>query len=236
MKKTRLLLSAVVACLVMQSSYASEIQTKVQSLFGDKSVVINDYDGQLKEVVVDSSKVYFVTHDGRYLFAGPILDTKQRTDIVSSQENQLRQSYLSSLPEDVFVSYPSSKPSKHQITVFTDIDCQYCRKFHSYMTNFNQRGVSVNYVMLPRAGVGSKSHEKTVAALCSDNPADSITRAMQNDSPIPNDCESNVMSQHMEIVRDFKINSTPTIVLPNGQIKLGLVNPDQLVALLEGNE
>jgi thiol:disulfide interchange protein DsbC len=234
--KIRLYCFAVVACLVMQSSYASEIQTKVQSLFGDKPVVINDYDGQLKEVVVDGSKVYFATHDGRYLFTGPILDTEQRTDIVSLQENQLRQSYLNALPEDVFVSYPSSSPSKYQITVFTDIDCQYCRKFHSYMTSFNQRGVSVNYVMLPRSGVGSKSHQKTVAALCSDNPADSITRAMRNDNPSPNECEANVMNKHMEIVRDLKIISTPTIALPNGQLKLGLVRPDQLIALLEGTE
>jgi protein-disulfide isomerase len=40
----------------------------------------------------------------------------------------------------------------------------------------------------------------------------------------------------MKIVRDLKINNTPSIVLPNGQLKLGLVNPDQLLALLEAVE
>lgn len=240
MKRTRLLVNAVfykvfftiVTCLLIQSSYASEIKTKIQSAFGDKPVEINDYNNQLKEVVVEGTKVYFATHDGRYLFAGPILDTEQRSDIVSLQENQLRRAYLSSLPNDVFVNYPSNGPSKHQITVFTDIDCPYCRKFHDYMTRFNQLGVSVNYVMLPRTGVGSKSHIKTVAALCSDNAAVSITKAMQNKEPTSNSCASSVMSQHMKITRDLKINSTPTIVLPNGQLKLGLVSPDQLLALL----
>jgi thiol:disulfide interchange protein DsbC len=199
-KKTKRLLSAVMACLLMQSSHASEVQTKIQSLFGNKSVVISNYDAQLKKVLVDGSNIYFTTHDGRYLFAGPILDTQQKTNIVSEQENQLRQTYLNSVPEDVFVSYPSHAPSKHQITVFTDIDCPYCRKFHDYITNFNQQGVSVNYVMLPRSGVGTKSHKKTISALCSDNPADSITRAMRSEEPTPNNCKSSVMSQHMKIV------------------------------------
>lgn len=236
MKRARLsIIRSVItigSCVLIQSSYASEIQ----SAFGDKPVVINDYDDQLKEVIVEGTKIYFATHDGRYLFAGPILDTEQKTNIVSLQENKLRYAYLRSLPEDVFVSYPSTSPSKHQITVITDIDCPYCRKFHDYMTSFNQRGVSVNYVMLPRAGVGSKSHLKTVSALCSANPADSITKAMQNDNPSPNNCETNVMSQHLKIVRDLNINSTPTIVLPDGQLKLGLVSPDQLLALLDGSE
>ena len=57
---------------------------------------------------------------------------------------------------------------------------------------------------------------------------------MQSEDPTPNNCKSNVMRQHMKIVRDLKINNTPPIVLPNGQLKLGFVNPDQLLALLEG--
>jgi thiol:disulfide interchange protein DsbC len=234
-KKIRLLLFIAVVTTLAQSSYASEIQTKLQSVFGDKPIVINDYDEQLKEVLVDT-KVYFTTHDGRYLFTGPILDTDRRTDIVTAKEDQLRQAYLGSLAQDQFINYPSSTPSKYQITVFTDIDCPYCRKFHNHMGSLNQLGISVNYVMVPRAGIGSESYKKTVAALCADNPAVSITSAMQHDNPPPISCEPNLMSKHMQIARDLKINSTPTIVLPSGQLKPGLQSPDQLIALLEGSQ
>lgn len=237
MKKVRLLSTAVLTCALVQSSYSFAIQTKseakIQSAFGDKPIVISDYNEQLKEVVVDGVSVYFATHDGQYIFAGPIFDTELRTNILSLREDQLRLSYLSSLPADIFVSYPSSTPSKYQITVFTDIDCGYCRKFHSNMASLNEQGISVNYVMLPRSGVGSKSHTKTIAALCSENPAESITLAMQNIQPRPNNCKDNVMSQHINIVQDLKINNTPTIVLPDGQIKLGLYSPEQLLALLK---
>ncbi|MFT6269444.1 MAG: thiol:disulfide interchange protein DsbC [Alphaproteobacteria bacterium] len=104
------------------------------------------------------------------------------------------------------------------------------------MASLNQQGVSVNYVMLPRTGVGSKFYNKTVAALWSDAPADSITSAMQNKDPKPIDCEPKAMSHHMDIARDLNINTTPTIVLPNGQLKVGLISPVQLFALLEADE
>jgi thiol:disulfide interchange protein DsbC len=237
---TPTIVSIAASLAFIQSSYssdndASNIEAKIQSAFGDKPIVISDYDGQLKEVLVDS-KVYFTTHDGRYLFAGPIFDTERRTDIIALREDQLRQAYLSSLPQDVFVNYPSSIPSKYKITVFTDIDCPYCRTLHSHMASFNQRGISVNYIMLPRTGIGSESYKKTHAALCSADPADSITQAMQNQAPTPNRCEPLQVARHMDIATELNINSTPTIVLPNGQIKLGLVNPDQLIALLEASK
>lgn len=236
MKRTQILHTALLLFTLLQSSYASDVQSNIQSsiksVLGNRPVVINDYDDQLKEVMVDS-KVYFATHDGRYLFAGSILDTQNKTDIVAAKEDQLRDAYLSSLPQDVFVSYPSSSSSKYQVTVFTDIDCSYCRKMHNYMPSFNQQGISVNYVMLPRAGVGSSSHKKTISALCSSNPADSITSAMQNKPTTPLNCKPNVVGKHMEIARHLKIRSTPTIVLPSGKIKLGLTSPEQLIALLE---
>jgi thiol:disulfide interchange protein DsbC len=236
-KKTRLSFIPLLAVALTQSSYASDIhskiQSKIQKAIGEQPFVINDYDGQLKEVVVDSN-VYFTTHDGRYLFAGPILDTQRGIEIVGAKENNLRHAYLDSLPQEVFVSYPSSGPSKYQITVFTDIDCPYCRQMHNYMPNFNQSGISVNYVMLPRAGVGSESHKKTVSALCAANPAESITSAMLNKTPAPRSCKTNVMDEHLDIARNLKIRSTPSIVLPSGRVKVGLTNPDQLIALLEG--
>jgi thiol:disulfide interchange protein DsbC len=233
-KKSYLLFSGFLVCLQSQSGYASEIQTKIQNIFANKHAVISDYDSQLKKVVVDDSNIYFATHDGRYLFAGPIIDTEKKTNIVSLQENQLRRTYLNSLPENLLVSYPSHGENKHTITVVTDIDCPYCRKFHNSIPSINKRGITVNYVMLPRAGVGSGSHKKTISALCSDSPADTITSAMQNISPTDKDCKTNSMSQHMQIAQHLKVNSTPTIILPNGQLKVGLVNPEQLFALLDG--
>jgi thiol:disulfide interchange protein DsbC len=232
-KKSYFVALGLLLGLLTQSSYASDIQTKIQAAFGNKTVLISDFDEQLKKVVVDDTNLYFATHDGRYLFAGPIIDTEKKVNIVNAQEKQLRRAYLDSLPDDLLVRYASKGEAKHTITVVTDIDCPYCRKFHNDIPSLNQQGVTVKYVMLPRAGVGSDSYKKTVSALCSDNPAEAITSAMQNVSLAEKHCKANSMSQNMQIAQRLKVKSTPTFILPNGQLKVGLINPEQLFSLLE---
>ena len=211
---------------------AESLEQKLQNIFGNKKFEVNEYDGQLKQVSTGSES-YFVTHDGRYVFAGPVFDTQRKVDIVVEQHNSTRRSLLDSTPQDLFVRYPSSIDEEHEITVITDIDCPYCRKFHNTMSALNQKGISVNYVMLPRAGKNSTSYKKTLNALCAKNPAEAITQSMRNhELPILN-CEPSQLDQQMELARDLKINSTPSIVLPNGELRVGLLNPEQLLGLLK---
>jgi thiol:disulfide interchange protein DsbC len=140
------------------------------------------------------------------------------------------------LPEEIFINYPSSAPNKYQITIFTDIDGPYCGQLHSHMPSFNQQGITVNYILLPRSGIASQSYKKTLSAICSADPAASITRAMQNHNREATSGASTLVSQHMRIAEDLQMHTTPTIVLANVQIKQGLVNPVQMLALLEAAE
>ena len=35
---------------------------------------------------------------------------------------------------------------KHTVTVFTDIDCTYCRKLHAQIDEYLENGIAVRYV------------------------------------------------------------------------------------------
>ena len=59
------------------------------------------------------------------------------------------------------IVFPAEK-ERHTITVFTDLDCGYCRKLHKEIDQFNAEGITVRYLMFPRAGVGSPSYDKVV--------------------------------------------------------------------------
>lgn len=208
------------------------METRIEAVFGTQDIEIKNYNAQLKEVVVGSQS-FFATHDGRYVFLGPVLDTARKVDIAQEKANQHRQRYLASVPKEQFVRYPSANNSKHEITVFTDIDCPYCRKLHNHINEFNRLGITVNYAMLPRSGLGSRSYDKTLAALCSNKPAESITRAMQSQKIDAKRCESVTLTQQIALARALRISSTPTIVLPNGELKLGYTSPKKLLALLD---
>jgi len=217
------------------SSFAqsnSQLKEKLETVFPNKTIDVISYDDHLKRVDVDSG-YFYVSHDGRYVFAGPIYDTHKKVDIVAERETQIRKGLLNSKPKDLFVQYPSTEKEKFSITVFTAINCPYCRKLHQAIPALNEQGVSVNYVMLPRGAINSAPYDKTQSALCSDDPAAAITKAMQNHDQMLINCDSNQLNEHIELARVLNVNSTPTFVLPNGDLQVGYVSPDRLLQTLE---
>ena len=75
----------------------------------------------------------------------------------------------------------SPKDPKYTITVFTDIDCGYCRKLHSQMAEYNRLGIRVRYLFYPRSGPDTESWHKAEAVWCSANRNDALTRAKKGE-------------------------------------------------------
>ena len=44
------------------------------------------------------------------------------------------------------------KDAKYTVTVFTDVDCAFCRKLHSQIADYNRLGIRVRYLLYPRTG------------------------------------------------------------------------------------
>src|SRR4029078_12312508 len=80
-------------------------------------------------------------------------------------------------PKQMIIFSPPKDKIKTTITVFTDIDCGYCRKLHSGMKQINDLGIEVRYMAFPRAGLTSDSYVKFVSAWCSDNKQEALTAA-----------------------------------------------------------
>lgn len=213
-------------------TYAGDTSlNQLQQYFGSEPIEVTPYDKYLKEITV-GTKTYFASLDGRYIFTGPIFDTQSRQDIVEVRTKAMRHKMLAKLPLDSTLTYPATTEEKHSITVFTDIDCGYCRKFHSQIEAFNTLGISVRYVMLPRAGINSRSFDKAVSALCSETPNSTMNLAMQGNDIATKKC-SNTINQQMHLAKQLNITATPTILLPDGSLTAGYITADQLMALLK---
>ena len=235
MRKTLSLFALGLSCNLFAQPVTDQalLEKRLAAIFGHNRLTIEEHDAVLKRVMVDGgSAIYFATHSGQYVFAGPIYDTEQKLDIVAEMESFRRRAILDALPENLLVRYPSTQPNASQITVITDIDCPYCREFHTQIPQLNEQGISVNYLMLPRAGLGSKSYQKTLNALCSDNVSDAITLAMQNSPSPSNVCSPDRLNEHIATAKRLKVTATPGVVLPNGELKLGLLKPAELQNLI----
>jgi len=184
--------------------------------------------------VAYGAQVIYVSEDGHYLFHGELYDVQTRTSLTEERRTQARLAALKGIDESSMIVYPAKGKAKHTVTVFTDVDCGYCRKFHQGMEEMNNLGITVRYLSYPRAGVDSESFKKATDVWCSKdrNKAMDKAKAGQPVTDAPK-CDAPIKSQ-MALANSFGVTGTPSLVLDDGRFIPGYLPPQQLLAALEG--
>ena len=181
--------------------------------------------------VGDIQPIYMLP-DGEHVILGDIFNisegeaqstTEKDKDIF--RKNKLNTSNLETID---FLA----KKEKYSLTVFTDVDCGFCRKFHNEIDQYNNLGISIKYLAFPRAGIDSESYTKMVSAWCSDQADLSITLLKDNKSIPSNSCENSVAEQ-FELGRTLGITGTPALITQSGKLLPGYVPAQELLMLLQ---
>jgi thiol:disulfide interchange protein DsbC len=184
----------------------------------------------VSEVLIGPNLMY-ISNDGKYLLQGSLIELKTRTDISEARRNGIRVDALNELGEDNMIIFPA-KEQKHTITVFTDIDCGYCRKLHSEMDKYNAEGITVRYLMFPRAGVDSPSYDKAVTVWCSKDQQDALTRSKLGEKLPKASCDNPVKEEY-ELGQLLGVRGTPAIITEDGTMLPGYVPAARLAKALE---
>jgi thiol:disulfide interchange protein DsbC len=182
------------------------------------------------EVTIDGRVVY-VTAEGRYLLQGSIFDIPNKIDITEASRSKVRSDALAEVKTGRIVFAPPNP--KYTVTVFTDIDCGYCRKMHEHVTEYNSAGISVEYLFFPRAGVGSDSFAKSVSVYCSTNQQKAMTDAKAGVELDRKDC-ANPIAEQYALGQRIGVTGTPAVITEDGTQIGGYMPPDQLIERLEG--
>jgi thiol:disulfide interchange protein DsbC len=122
------------------------------------------------------------------------------------------------------------------VTVFTDIDCSFCRKFHSQIAEFNKAGVRVRYMAYPRTGPGTESWRKAEAVWCSGDRRDSLTRAKRGEDVKAKDCGDAAIKAQWEMGDDLGVEGTPAVFTESGDYIGGYLTVPQLVQSVQESE
>ena len=147
-------------------------------------------------------------------------------------ENQ-RSQIINSISENEFISFPSENEI-FSIAIFTDVDCTYCRKLHEQIDDYNNIGISINYLAFPRSGIGTKSFSKMVSAWCSDNPKQTLTKLKKGRDLKLAFCDTQPVAKHYTIGQKIGISGTPAIVTKSGELLPGYYSPNELLEKLKG--
>jgi len=188
----------------------------------------------LYEAIV-GGQIYYFSEDGRYMVQGEMIDLTERESVTEPRRKEIRLNQLATVKDKDLLIYPAKGPRKHVVSVFTDIDCPYCRKLHEHMEEMNAKGIEVRYLLMPRTGIGSPSYVKAVNVWCAAKPNEAMTAAKRGQAVPEKDCP-NPVKQHMALAQEMGVNATPTIVTSNGSLMPGYLPPDELLARLQAEE
>ena len=178
-----------------------------------------------------SPRIFYASADGRYAFNGDLIDMVEQVNVSQATRNRSVASLVEGMGEDSMIVFGDSG-LKHTVTVFTDIDCGYCRKLHGEMKKYNEAGIRVRYMAYPRAGIGSDSFEKSVAVWCSDDQAQAMTMAKKGLKVKVGGCKHSSVADHYALGERIGIRGTPAIILESGRIIPGYVPAKGLIAEL----
>lgn len=186
-----------------------------------------------QEVVINGNIIY-VSNDGKYLMQGMLFDIENKVDLTEGRKAGIRRAAMEAAPVSERIVFPAQN-KKYTVSVFTDIDCGFCRQLHKQMAEYNDRGIEIQYLMFPRAGVGSDSFRKSVAVWCDKDQQGAMTLAKDGGDPGNRNCTNPIEAQ-FALGQKAGVTGTPSLIFEDGTLAPGYMPPDQLLQRLQQME
>jgi len=179
--------------------------------------------------------IAYVSSDGKYLLSGNVYDLDTQVNLTASRRNSARAKALAATSESNMIVFGPAN-AKMTVTVFTDVDCGFCRKFHSQIAEVNKAGVRVRYMFYPRTGPGTESWAKAEQVWCATDRREALTRAKKGDMVKGKNCGDAAVKSQYELGSDLGVDGTPAIFTQNGDYIGGYLTPAELVQAIQESQ
>lgn len=219
---------AAVAAPIDEAAVRAAVQRLVPNATIE-SVSAAPVDG-FAQAVIDGQVVY-LSADGKYLFEGNLLDTSNRANLTETTRAGLRKVAFDRIGAEQRISF-GPEDAQRRVTVYTDFDCGVCRRLHDQIAEYNKLGIAVDYLMYPRAGIGSPSYDKAVSVWCAADRKSALDAAMGGAQPSPLQCD-NPVDEQFAIGSKMRFSGTPALYAADGTYLGGYLAPAQLRARLD---
>ena len=186
----------------------------------------------LWEVRVRTSEgieVLYTDSNGAYLIQGNILEVRSGRDLTEERQRKLSAIKFESLPLDQAVKVQRGD-GRRVLVMFSDPYCPYCQQFEKTLRQIDD--ITVYVFMYPVIRPQNADHSKAV--WCSPDRAKAwLELALDHKRPSATpDCD-NPVEKNLKLGRSMRVNSTPTLILANGERVAGGLSAPALQDLLD---
>ena len=196
-----------------------EVKAALADLIGPRAanseVVESPMDGVYQVNLGD--RVIYASKVGNYMMLGEVYDTQRKVSLADEIQQQKALATIEAMEESDMIVF-SPEQTKRTMTVYTDVDCPYCRKLHKEVPELVENGVKVRYLWYPRSGINTPSYDKAVSIWCADDQQAAMDDAKLNDKIVAAKCDPNPVSAQYASGQQVGVRGTPTIVLDDGTV------------------
>ena len=231
-------LIALPLSLVLCAALADEKPLTKEQLAGKLNGIeandISDSPVQGLYQVAVGANVAYVTSDGKYIFRGDIYDADSSANITEETRSKARVAMLQSVdPKSMIVFSPKDGNVKHTVTIFTDIDCGYCRQFHREIDKVTAMGIEVHYLFFPRTGPNTESWTKADHVWCAADHNSALTKAKLGGEVPDATCGNTPVESHWSLGKRIGVRGTPAVFSESGELLGGYLPPATLAKALD---
>ncbi len=184
--------------------------------------------------IAHDGEITYVTADGRYVFSGNLFQVTpdgEFPNLTEQRRRELRLQMLAEIPEKEMIVFGPARAAQ-TVTVFTDVDCQWCQRMHSQVEEYNRLGIRVRYLAYPRSGPDSESGRLMDDVWCAKDRREALTTAKQGGSVPHRQCSTPV-ARHFELGQRLALTGTPGVLLSSGELIPGYLPPADLLEAIK---
>jgi len=174
----------------------------------------------------------YLDYSKSYLISGNIIQLDSRENLTESHYRELNPVDIAAIPLDdaLLLGDPQAKT---QVVVFTDPHCPYCSKLHQEMKKALEVRPDIAWqIKLLPLKKGSREAVETI--LC-EKSLDLLDAAFTGRQLPPASCQNSSIDLTLKIAQEMGLRSTPTLIMPNGQILPGYKELEHLLRVIDEN-
>lgn len=182
-------------------------------------------DGKKGIIYLDFSK--------KFLMIGQIVELKTSKNITQERFIELNKIDVSKIPLNDAILM-GDKKAKYRVIVFTDPDCPFCARLHREMKQVIEKRKDIAfYIKLFPLPNHKDAYWKAKSIQCKKS-LELLENNFEGKVPPRPDCETDQIDKNITLGREIGINSTPTIILPDGRVIPGAIPADKIIELITG--
>ena len=201
-----------------------EAKALTKSFF--KGTVIDEFSKTpipgMYEAMVGSNIIYIFPKEG-YIFFGELY-SKDGKNITAERRQKLMDEKLRKLPLDKAIQI--SRGGKHTIIEFTDPECPFCRRVHSYLATIPKQDITYYVYLYPLEQIHKKAKDLSLYILCSDDKArafdDALSGRLDNGVKLPDGCNieemEKLLDEHKKIALSMGVTGTPILYIDGNYV------------------